>query len=262
MNLFPEKYRPCIGKNHKISAALAALLVVLGFAVFIFSLFLSSAALLSNVRFKLALVSFFCIPAGLAILLAVKKSVQNRYHGLHQGSVAVNQQAEDSRRFVKENMTYRKFDYHAAPRQNIESTLFILVLIFATMVFLNAIILGMVLMIPIALMSGIMWTLDRRRRNDFVEFSAEGISFHDRGTIGFMHWDQIREIEYCQRWYVIKAQDARLRISKDIVPADLPRLPFFKRFISNTRYDTDLISQIQTMAPHVRNVQWYNYSRM
>lgn len=264
MMLFPEKYRPHVGKYHKLGMTLAATLVVLGFGVFIFPLFFSSSLISKHTRFNLTLIGFICIPMGLAILLVVKTLVQNRYQELQQVKATEEQRTVDSRLLLVKNMPYDKFDYHTASRRTLENVLFIMILVFITTLLLDALIFGLILLIPMTIMYGIIWIIDRAKINDFIKLAADGISFNRRGDAGFMRWDQIREIEYDRLGFTIKTNDAGLRITNDIdiEPADLPSPNLLKRFISNTRYDKDLISQIKKLAPHTRDVQWYNYSRL
>lgn len=260
--LFSEKYKLHVENYHKIGMAIAALLVVLGFGVFIFSLFFSSSLLSINFRFNLTLIGFICIPTGLALLLVVKTSVQNRYKKLQQAEGYKENRTVDNRLLLVKNMPFNKFDYHTASRRNIESILFIMAAIFITTLIRDAVIFGLILIIPMTVMCGIIWLTDRIRRNDFVKLTADGISFNHHDEAGFMRWDQIREIEYDRLGFTIKTQDVRFRIINDIEPADLPSPNFFRRLITSTRYDRDLVSQIKKLAPHVRDVQWYNYSRL
>ena len=156
-------------------------------------------------------------------------------------------------------MTLNKFDYHTASRRHLENGTFIMLAIFITTVVLDSIGLGLILTIPVALLFGINWVIDRLRRDDFVTLVPDGVSFSRRGESGFIRWNQINEIEYDQMGFTIKGQDCRLRIRNDIEPADLPSVTFIRRFISNKRYDRDLINEIKNHA-RVRNVHWYNYS--
>ena len=158
------------------------------------------------------------------------------------------------------NMILNKFDYHTASRRHLENGAFIMLAIFITTVVLDSISLGLILTIPVALLFGINWVIDRLRRDDFVTLVPDGVSFSRRGESGFIRWNQINEIEYDQMGFTIKGEDCRLRIRNDIEPADLPSVNFIRRFISNKRYDRDLINEIKNHA-HVRDVHWYNYSR-
>src|SRR5574341_159186 len=245
--LVAEKYRAQINTNHKVGISLAALLVVVGFSVFIFSLFLSSSLLPKDIRFKMTMIGFICIPTGLAILLAVKTSLQNRHQRLQQLKSSEERLTIDSHLAMVGNMPFSKFDYHTATRRTLENILFIMVLILIVTFLRDALIFSLILLIPMTIMCGIIWIIGRIRRNDFIKLAADGISFNKSGEAGFMRWDQICEIEYDRQGFTIKTSEAKLRIMNDIEPADLsPNC--FKRFISNTRDDRDLINQIKKLA--------------
>jgi len=259
--LFAEKYRAQINTYHKVGISIAALLVVVGLSVFVFSLFLSSSLLPKDIRFKMTMIGFICIPAGLAIFLAIKSSVQNQHPKIQQMKRCEEQLTVDSRLGMVNDMHYNKFDYHTATRRTLENILFIMALILIVTFLRDALILGLILLVFMTIACGIIWIIGSIRKNDFVKLAADGISFRKYGEAGFMRWDQIREIEYDRQGFTIKTNEVKLRIMNDIKPADVsPNI--FKRFFANTRYDRDLVSQIKKLAPHVRDVQWYNYSRL
>lgn len=209
----------------------------------------------------MTMIGFICIPTGLAILLAVKTSVQNRHQRLQQVKSSKERLTVDLRLAIVGNLPFNKFDYHTATRRTLENILFIMVLILIVTFVRDAVIFGLILLVFMSIACGIIWIIGRIRKNDFIKLAADGISFNKSGETGFMRWDQIREIEYDRQGFTIKTNEAKLRIMNDIEPVDVSP-NFFKRLYSNTRYDRDLISQIKKLAPNVRDVQWYNYSRL
>ena len=98
-------------------------------------------------------------------------------------------------------------------------------------------------------MCGVVWFIQRMKKDDYVLLTMEGLSYSSWDETGFIPWNTLKEISIIEQGYLLQGEQCRLIIGREIEPTSAPRESFIKGLLSANRYAKELIDYIQQLAP-------------
>lgn len=252
MKLFPDRYKQHINRTHTIVVAFAAFFLLICVTWMIVLMIGGPDTFSKHIRLLFGRVIVIALPLSITAISFVVYSINSRFH---------NSQSEIYRKkLIESRLTNRadllksfkhvRYSYPFRASQTFLPLLIILGLFTILALIYHALFPFGIIAVFSTLMFGPIWFFYRKKKDDYVYLTMEGLSYRSFSKTGLLPWETIKEIKLTKRGYLIQGQERRLIIGVEIEPTSATQPSLLKDLFSNNRHAKELIEQIQQLAPH------------